>query len=160
MYKQMVFRKLRKYVSLWELVCLSYGCYCFNKAPSPKNASMDMIKILFNLHFHIHVHHQNSQDRNSNTAGSWRQELMQRPQRSASYRFASPDLFSLLSYKTQDHIPEMAALTVGPLALITKWDNTLEMYLMEHLLNWGSFLSDDSRLWQHTKPASTTNLNL
>jgi hypothetical protein len=46
-----------------------------------------------------------SQDRNSHRAGTWRQELMYRPWRVATYWLASPGLFSLLSYRTQDHQP-------------------------------------------------------
>ena len=46
-----------------------------------------------------------TKNRNSNRAGSWRQELMQRPWRGATYRFALHGLFSLLSYRTQDHQP-------------------------------------------------------
>jgi len=41
-----------------------------------------------------------SQDRTSNRVGSWRQELMQRPWRSAAYWTASLGLLSLLSYGT------------------------------------------------------------
>ena len=55
-----------------------------------------------NLHFHIAVHHQ-SQDRNSLRVGTWRQELMQRPQRNAAYWLASPSLPSLLSYRTKEY---------------------------------------------------------
>jgi hypothetical protein len=44
-----------------------------------------------------------SQDRNSPRAGTWRQELMQRPWRGAVYWLASPGLLSLLSYRTQDY---------------------------------------------------------
>jgi hypothetical protein len=46
-----------------------------------------------------------SQDRNSNRAGTWRQELMQRPWRDAAYWLASHGLLSLLSYRTQGHQP-------------------------------------------------------
>jgi hypothetical protein len=34
-----------------------------------------------------------------------KQELMQRPWRDVTYWLASPGLFSLLSYRTQDHQP-------------------------------------------------------
>jgi hypothetical protein len=46
-----------------------------------------------------------SQDRNSHKAGTWRQELMQRPWRGAVYWIASPGLLSLLSYRTQEYQP-------------------------------------------------------
>jgi hypothetical protein len=46
-----------------------------------------------------------SQDRNSHRAGTWRQEVMQRPWRDVSYCLASPGLLSLLSYRTQDYQP-------------------------------------------------------
>jgi hypothetical protein len=46
-----------------------------------------------------------SQDRNSNRAGIWRQELMQKPQRSAVYWLAPQGLLSLLSYRTEEHQP-------------------------------------------------------
>jgi len=44
-----------------------------------------------------------SQDRNSSRAGTWRQELMQRPWRDVAYWLAPRDLLTLLSYRTQDH---------------------------------------------------------
>jgi hypothetical protein len=46
-----------------------------------------------------------SQGRNSYRAGTWRQELMQRPWRDVLYWLASPGLLSLLSYRTQDYHP-------------------------------------------------------
>ena len=46
-----------------------------------------------------------SQDRKSNRAGSWEQELMQKPWRDAAYWLAYPGLLSLLSYRTQNHQP-------------------------------------------------------
>jgi hypothetical protein len=45
-----------------------------------------------------------SQDRNSHRAGTWRQELMQRPWRVLLTGFLL-GLLSLLSYRTQDHQP-------------------------------------------------------
>jgi hypothetical protein len=44
-----------------------------------------------------------SQDRNWKRAGSWRQELMQKPWRGAASWLAPHGLLSLLSYRTQDH---------------------------------------------------------
>jgi hypothetical protein len=46
-----------------------------------------------------------SQVRNSHRAGTWRQELMPRPWRGAAYWLVPHGLFSLLSYRTQDHQP-------------------------------------------------------
>ena len=46
-----------------------------------------------------------SQDRNLNRAGTWGQELMQRPWTGAAYLLAPHGLLSLLSYRTQDHQP-------------------------------------------------------
>jgi hypothetical protein len=41
-----------------------------------------------------------SQDRNSHRAGTWRQELMQRPWKDAADRLVPQDLLSLLSHRT------------------------------------------------------------
>jgi hypothetical protein len=51
-----------------------------------------------------------SQNRNSGRAGSWRQELMQKPWRGAAYWLPPHALLSLLSYRTQDHQPRDWAL--------------------------------------------------
>jgi hypothetical protein len=42
---------------------------------------------------------------NEATAGTWRQELKQSPQRSAAYWLVPQGFLSLLSYTTQDHSP-------------------------------------------------------
>jgi hypothetical protein len=44
-----------------------------------------------------------NQDRNSLRAGTWRQELMQKPWRDATYGLAPYDLHNLLSYRTYNH---------------------------------------------------------
>ena len=46
-----------------------------------------------------------SQDRNSNRAETWRQELVQTPWRGVAYCLAPHGLLNLLSYRTQDHQP-------------------------------------------------------
>jgi hypothetical protein len=43
-----------------------------------------------------------------------RQELMQRPWRDVTYWLASPDLLSLLSYRTQDYQPRDGTTHKGP----------------------------------------------
>ena len=65
---------------------------------------------LFGLHFHSTIHHQRSrgslgQAKDSNMAGNWRQELMQRPWMGAAYWLATYGLLSLLYYRTKDHHP-------------------------------------------------------
>jgi hypothetical protein len=64
-----------------------------------------------------------SQDRNSNKAGTWRQELMQRPWRGAAYWFAPHGLLNLLCYRTQDYHPRGTTTHNGlgpPLSIIKK----------------------------------------
>lgn len=46
-----------------------------------------------------------SQDKNSNRAGTRRQELVQRPQRSTTYWLVLHGLLRVLFYRTQDHQP-------------------------------------------------------
>jgi hypothetical protein len=58
-----------------------------------------------------------SQDRNSPRAETWRQELMERPWRDATYCLASPDLLSLLSYRIQDYQPRDGTTHSGPSSL-------------------------------------------
>jgi hypothetical protein len=47
-------------------------------------------KGLFGLHFHIVVHHLKESGGNSSRAGTWRQELRQKPWRGAAYWLAQP----------------------------------------------------------------------
>jgi hypothetical protein len=46
-----------------------------------------------------------SQDWNSHRAGTWRQEVMQRPWRDVTYWLAPPGLLRWLSQRTQDYQP-------------------------------------------------------
>lgn len=86
-----------------------------------------------------------SQDRSSNRAGTWKQELMQRPQRGAAYLLASHGLLRLLSHRTRDHQLRDGTTHngLGPSyqSLIKKMSH--RWILLRHLLNWGSFLSDN-----------------
>jgi hypothetical protein len=59
------------------------------------------------------------------------QELMQRPWRDVPYWLASPGLLGLLSYRTKITSPELAPPTRGLSPLITNWENTLQLDLMD-----------------------------
>jgi hypothetical protein len=64
-----------------------------------------------------------------------KQELMQKPWRDVLCWLASPGLLSLLSYRTQDCQPslEIVPPTRGLSPLITNWENTPKLDLMEAL---------------------------
>jgi hypothetical protein len=102
------------------------------------------------------VHHLRSQDRKSNRAGTWRQELMQRPWRGAAYWLAPHLLLNLLSYRTQDHLPRS-----GPThnhtphrSLVKKMPYS--QILGRHFLNWGFLPSNGFSLCQvDIKPSNT-----
>jgi hypothetical protein len=53
------------------------------------------------------------QNRNSNRAGTFRQELMQRPWRGAAHWLVHHGLLRLFSDRTQDHQHKMTPPTVG-----------------------------------------------
>jgi len=74
-----------------------------------------------------------SQDWNSHRAGTWRQELMQRPWWGAAYWIASPDLLNLLSYRTQNYQPRDGTThnAPPPEPLITNWENGSQLELMK-----------------------------
>jgi hypothetical protein len=65
--------------------------------------------------------------KNSDSIGTWRQELMQRPWRDAAYWLASLGLLSLLSSKTLNHqLKDGTANNVwGPVLSITNFKNVL-----------------------------------
>jgi hypothetical protein len=95
------------------------------------------------------------QDRNSNRAGTWRQELMQTPWRDAAYWLASRGLHHVACsacffIEPRTTCPGMGPLTIGwafPCwSLIEK--KFYSWILWRHLFNWGSFLSGDSSLCQ------------
>jgi hypothetical protein len=93
-----------------------------------------------------------SQDRNSCRVGPWRQELVQRPWRSAAYWFASPDLLSLLSYRTQDYQPRDSTTHNGPFHLDHKLRKCPYSWISwRHFLKGGSFLCENSNLYQVDK---------
>ena len=73
-----------------------------------------------------------SQDRNSSRAGTWRQELMQRPWR-VLLTGLLPMACSACSYRTQDDQPGDGTKHNGMSlsSLITNWENALQLYLME-----------------------------
>ena len=81
-----------------------------------------------------------SQDGNSNRAGTWRQELMQKPWRGAAYWLAPHGLFSLLSYRTRTTSPGVAPPTMGwalPCQSLIKkmFYRRLQPYIWNHFLN-------------------------
>jgi hypothetical protein len=94
-----------------------------------------------------------SQDRSSHRAGTWRQELMQRPWRGANYYWlASPGLLRLLSYRTQVYQPRYGTTHNGPShpwLLIEKMPYSWISW--RHFLKGGSFLCDNSSLCQVDK---------
>jgi hypothetical protein len=55
-----------------------------------------------------------SQERYSHRAGTWRQELRQKPWRNAAYCLASPGLLNVFSYRTQGHQPKDGTTHNGP----------------------------------------------
>jgi hypothetical protein len=88
------------------------------------------------------------------TVWTWRQELIQRPWRSAAYWLASPCLLSLLSYSTQDRrlrdgtthnevaLPlQSVILKKCPIGLPAY--SLVSCRLIYLFIDWGSLLSDD-----------------
>lgn len=59
--------------------------------------------------FHI----EGNQNRNSNSTGASRQELLQRPWRDAVYCLVTYSLISLHFYRTKDHPPKDVAIHNG-----------------------------------------------
>jgi hypothetical protein len=63
-------------------------------------------RVYFAFSFISHFIIKGSPRRSSTRAGTWRQELMQRPWKHAAYRLTPHGLLSLLSHRTQDHQPK------------------------------------------------------
>jgi hypothetical protein len=91
---------------LWSVV----GFQCCDV--TPPQGIMWKGNDLFDLGFHVIIT-EGSQGSNSKGAGSWRQELMQRPWRNAAYWLTPHRLLSLLSQRTQDHQPRVVLLIMG-----------------------------------------------
>jgi hypothetical protein len=85
---------------------------------------------------------------------------MQRPWRGATYWFAPHGLFSLLSYRTQDHQPRDSTTHngLGPphQSLVNKMPDS--PILWRHFLHWVSLLSDVSSVtsWHKTSQQTLT----
>ena len=107
---------------------LYWAFYCCDKTPSPKTSWGG--KGLFGFHSHIWLITKGSQDRNSNRARTWRQKLMQRPWRDASYWLAphGPTQPAFVSYGTQGHQPRNGPTHngLGSPSGIVNWGNTLQ----------------------------------
>lgn len=108
-------------------------------------------KGLFNsLHFTLWSITGGSQER----AGTWMQELMQRPWRSTAYWIAPHDLLSLLSYTTQCHQPRDGTTLHGMRPATSNINQKitlqacLQANLMRALLKYSSISWGTSRLYQ------------
>ena len=104
------------------------------------------------LRFQIIIHHW----RNSSRAGTWRQELMQRPWRVAAHWLASPGLLTCLIIEPRTTSPD--GTTTMDWALPHWWliEKTPHSWILwRHFINWSSFLSNVSSLWKiHTQNQS------
>jgi len=61
-----------------------------------EQVGLERVNLAYSSGSHIII--RGSQDQDSSKAGTWRQELMQRPWRDAPYWLASPGFLSLLSF--------------------------------------------------------------
>jgi hypothetical protein len=97
----------RLHIRYW----LSQGLYSYTKHHDQEASWGE--KDFFSLYFYIVVHHQRKSGQELR-AGTWRQELMQRPWRDVTYWIASPGLLSFLSYRTQNYQPGDGTTHNGP----------------------------------------------
>jgi hypothetical protein len=127
--------------------CLSQGFYSCTNIMTKKQVGEERVYSAYTSTLLFIT--KGSQGRNSHRAGTWRQELMQRPWRDVLYWLASPGLLSLLSYRTQDHQPRDGTTHNGPShprSLIEKMPYSWISW--RHFLKGGSFLCDNSSLYQ------------
>ena len=70
-------------------------------------------------------------------AGTWRQELMQRPWKGAAYWLAPRGLLNLLSYRTQDHQPRDRTTHngLGSPTSVTDYENVLQACPQPNLID-------------------------
>ena len=90
-----------------------------------------------------------SQHRNSNRAGTWRQEQIQRPWRDVTYWPVSPGLLSCFLIEPRTTSPRMAPPTMDPFhpwSIIEK--TPYKRILWRHFLKGGSFLYNNFSLCQ------------
>jgi hypothetical protein len=154
----------------WILACRPWGTASGGRPWRPSVLGVVTITLMKHLdQSNLRVPHhlfivKGSQGRTSCRAGTWRQELMQRPWRGAAFWLASHGLLNLLSYRTQDpqHRGGTTHSGLGPPTLITKKMLYIAYGLMlwRHFLSWGSLLSDNSSLCQvDIKLASTPSIS-
>ena len=93
--------------------CLSQGFYFCTNILTKKQVGEETVYSAYT--FHIAVDHQRKSGLELKQVR--KQEPMQRPWRDVLYWLASPDLLSLLSYKTQDYQPRDGPTHKGPFPL-------------------------------------------
>lgn len=117
---------------------------CCDKTPPPEQL---VEKSLFGLLWSKPI--KKSYIRNSNQAGIWRLEPIQRSWRSTAYWLAPPGFLSLLSYSTSYHQARVEPPTVNwVLPHQSSVQNMHYNFAQRPFLNWGSLLHKDSSLCQ------------
>jgi hypothetical protein len=109
--------------------CLSQGFYSWTKHHDQESSWGG--KGLFSLHFHTAIHHQGSQDWNSGRSESRSWCRGHGGMFFTGLLLLACSACSLMEPKTAN--PEMVPPTMGPSLLITNWENTPQLDLMEAL---------------------------
>jgi hypothetical protein len=95
-----------------KVLCLSQGFYsCKETIVTKKQVGEERLHLACTSTLLFIT--KGSEDRNSQRAGTWRQELIERPWRGAAYSIVSPGLLSLLFYRTKTTSIGMAPTTMG-----------------------------------------------